>query len=164
MTGLLVTLGMVVAVAAGLAPLILRDLRRAVARRRFARSLTAIAPAFAAFRVAMSSFFPAAVKAAADFDASMGRLKAAMNHPGVHGTPAATLMGLPVVQSDLCTRPPTPAEDARRIVRHGLADVLEWLGEDPGPRPGERVSTAYLVNGTLLASPAIVHRLRELAQ
>jgi hypothetical protein len=26
-------------------------------------------------------------------------------------------------------------EWARRAVRHGLADVLEWLGEDPGPDP-----------------------------
>ena len=31
---------------------------------------------------------------------------------------------------------PTPAEDARRIVRHGLADTLKWLGQDPGPKPG----------------------------
>lgn len=36
-------------------------------------------------------------------------------------------------------RPPTPGEDGRRIVRHGMADVLAWLGEPVGPRPGEPV-------------------------
>lgn len=43
----------------------------------------------------------------------------------------------------LGTRPWTPEEvareDARRIVRHGLADVLAWLGEEPGPAPGQPV-------------------------
>lgn len=31
---------------------------------------------------------------------------------------------------------PTLAEDAVRMVRHGLSDVLNWLGEDVGPKPG----------------------------
>ncbi len=30
---------------------------------------------------------------------------------------------------------PSAGEVARRIVRHGLADVLAWLGEKIGPRP-----------------------------
>lgn len=36
-------------------------------------------------------------------------------------------------------RPPTPGEDGRRIVRHGMADVLAWLGEPVGPAPGSPV-------------------------
>ena len=34
-------------------------------------------------------------------------------------------------------RSPTLAEDARRIVRHGMAEILDWLGEPVGPKPGE---------------------------
>lgn len=45
------------------------------------------------------------------------------------------LRGVPVLVSSLLPYPPTPGEEARRIVRHGLADVLKWLGEDPGPKP-----------------------------
>lgn len=30
---------------------------------------------------------------------------------------------------------PTFAEQIRRRVRHGLADVLAWLGEEVGPEP-----------------------------
>ena len=29
-----------------------------------------------------------------------------------------------------------PGEQARRLVRHGLADILKWLGENVGPPPG----------------------------
>lgn len=36
---------------------------------------------------------------------------------------------LPIVPSD--------GEVARRIVRHGMKDVLAWLGEDVGPAPDE---------------------------
>lgn len=44
--------------------------------------------------------------------------------------------GLRVVASNALPLPPSPGEDARRIVRHGLARVLEWLGEPVGPAPG----------------------------
>lgn len=57
-------------------------------------------------------------------------------------------LGIPVITSDLLpSRPPTPAEDGRRIVRHGLADVLHWLGEDVGPVPGAPVHTMLLLPG-----------------
>lgn len=36
---------------------------------------------------------------------------------------------LPIVATD--------AMIARAIVRHGLADVLRWLGEEPGLAPGQ---------------------------
>ncbi len=34
------------------------------------------------------------------------------------------------------TRHMPPREQGRRLVRHGMADVLAWLGEDVGPPPG----------------------------
>lgn len=63
-----------------------------------------------------------------------------------------SLMGIPVIFSPLCLRSPTLAEEARQIVRHGLADVLTWLGEDVGPAPGERVPTTYLISDPAFAS------------
>lgn len=55
------------------------------------------------------------------------------------GEPAPTFCGLPVEVSELLPMRPSHTEDAVRMVRHGLADVLEWLGEDAGPRPGATV-------------------------
>jgi len=43
-------------------------------------------------------------------------------------------------------RYPTPAEDARRIVRYGMKDVLKWLGMPLGPAPGA-ATHAVLVDG-----------------
>ena len=63
--------------------------------------------------------------------------------------------GLAVVVSPLLPVPPSPAEEARRIVRHGLADVLEWLGEDVGPEPDEPTH-AYRAGNTLIASREFV--------
>lgn len=66
--------------------------------------------------------------------------------------------GLGVVVSPLLPTPPTPGEEARRIVRHGLADVLEWLGEDIGPRP-DHPTHAYQAGNTLFASRAFFEQL-----
>lgn len=41
--------------------------------------------------------------------------------------------------SSLLPMPPTDGDVARRIVRHGLADILRWLGEDVGPQPYDKV-------------------------
>lgn len=43
--------------------------------------------------------------------------------------------GLPVVISPQLPIAPTDGEIIVRVVRHGLADVLAWLGEDVGPLP-----------------------------
>lgn len=43
--------------------------------------------------------------------------------------------GWPVVVSPALPLRPSPGEQGRRIVRHGMADVLAWLGEDVGPKP-----------------------------
>lgn len=40
-----------------------------------------------------------------------------------------------VVVSPTLPIPPSDAVRARRLVRHGMADVLAWLGEDVGPEP-----------------------------
>ena len=66
--------------------------------------------------------------------------------------------GMEIRQSPVLPMSSTDAQDARRIVRHGLADVLAWLGPSaapgghvPGPRPGEPVH-AVEVHGVLFVS------------
>lgn len=48
------------------------------------------------------------------------------------------LFGLEVQVSPLLPIVPSDGENARRIVRHGMADILRWLGEGVGPKPDER--------------------------
>lgn len=94
---------------------------------------------------------------------------------GLRQTTAAVLADNPPVSADAWTgllggirvveslhvpaRDPTPGEDARRIVRHGMADVLAWLGEPVGPAPGERVYTAFLIDNTVLMHPDAVAKI-----
>lgn len=59
--------------------------------------------------------------------------------------------GIPVVASDQLPIPPTDGEVARRIVRHGLARVLEQLGEKVGPKP-EAQTHAMILSGTMFVS------------
>lgn len=66
-----------------------------------------------------------------------------------------TFGGLPVVECSALPLAPTPAQDARRIVRHRLSHVLEKAGEPVGPRPGE-ATHAVIVNGSLHASERAV--------
>lgn len=47
------------------------------------------------------------------------------------------LGGVRIELVDDLARWPDHRDDARRIVRHGMADVLAWLGEPVGPRPGD---------------------------
>ena len=70
------------------------------------------------------------------------------------------LFGIPVIESPVLPMKPTPGMWARRYVRHGMADVLAWLGEDVGPEP-DAETHALLLGGSLHASAAIVGRLRE---
>lgn len=72
----------------------------------------------------------------------------------------AALTGFNVITSNLLPLDPSPGEDARRIVRHGMADVLAWLGEKVGPKPGEQ--THLLIFGKdIHASAVVVGRLLE---
>lgn len=66
--------------------------------------------------------------------------------------------GWPVVISDVLPIPPTHTEQARRIVRHGLADVLDWLGEDIGPAPDAQLHV-MLIDGTMHVSPEAYEHL-----
>lgn len=68
---------------------------------------------------------------------------------------------LPVHVSPLLPYRPSPGEDGRRIVRHGLADVLAWLGEKVGPKPGVPTH-AFLAGGVLFASQEFTERCKAL--
>ena len=69
------------------------------------------------------------------------------NRPQVFGVPVV------VVPKGVLPLGLSPGEEARRIVRHGLADVLRWLKEDVGPSPDDRTHVLYDgVSGTLLFS------------
>ena len=70
------------------------------------------------------------------------------------------LFGIPVVVSPALPLAPSPGADARRMVRHGLADVLAWLGEDVGPKPGD-LTHVLMIGGTMHASAAIAGRLAD---
>jgi hypothetical protein len=72
---------------------------------------------------------------------------------------APMLAGMPVVVSHLCVERPAAGVEARRIVRHGLADVLAWLGQDVGPRPDEPVPAVYVMGGHLVMHPEVRHRV-----
>lgn len=56
------------------------------------------------------------------------------------------LDGIPVLIHPALPMHPSPREDARRMVRHGLADVLAWLGEDVGPEPGAATHVMYVAD------------------
>ena len=45
--------------------------------------------------------------------------------------------GLRLVVSEHLPCYPSDGENARRIVRHGLSDVLKWVGEEVGMAPFE---------------------------
>ena len=51
--------------------------------------------------------------------------------------------GFPVMVSPTLPIIPSTGEWAKRLVRHGLADVLEWLGEKPGPEPDDATHAIY---------------------
>ena len=68
--------------------------------------------------------------------------------------------GLRVIESDALPIAPSPGAVGRRIVRHGMADVLRWLGEDVGPRPEDETHALLLGGNTLLGSAAIVGTIR----
>ena len=73
------------------------------------------------------------------------------------------LGGWNLIPTPMLPMKPSTAEWARRLVRHGMADVLGWLGEDVGPEPD--ALTHILVSDGLAASsgPAafVSHELLE---
>jgi hypothetical protein len=69
-------------------------------------------------------------------------------------------MSMRVVESPLLPLYPTDGENARRIVRQGLADVLLWLGENPGQLPGAPIR-AFQVGDTLFVDADLYATLRR---
>lgn len=76
---------------------------------------------------------------------------------------ANTLLGLDVQVSPALPIVPSPGEDARRIVRHGLAKYIKWClpNENVGPKPGH-VQHVFLLprDHTILVSNDFYQRLR----
>lgn len=70
--------------------------------------------------------------------------------------------GVKVIIHPALPIPPSLAEDVVRSVRHGLADVLEWLGEEVGPKPGEATHVIFASDGLgslMLVSHEVYARL-----
>lgn len=67
-----------------------------------------------------------------------------------------TLGGIPVMVTPILPIYPSPGTWARRFVRHGLADILAWIGEDVGPTPGELTEVIYASDGSRDASRGIL--------
>jgi hypothetical protein len=72
-----------------------------------------------------------------------------------------TFGGLEIIVSDLLPIDPSPGEIGRRIVRHGLADILEWLGEEVGPKPEDKTTALIFGSHALMARDAAVRILGE---
>lgn len=76
--------------------------------------------------------------------------------------PLADQLGVKVVVSNVLPILPTPRQDATRIVRHGLADWVAYIGEQVGPKPGEPIH-ALMIGGTMHASRAFYGRIQAAA-
>lgn len=77
------------------------------------------------------------------------------------GSPAFTYppLGVQVHVTPILPTHPTFSESIRRRVRHGLADVLEWLGEDVGPYPDEPTH-AFRIGNSLYVSQWLYDSLK----
>ena len=76
--------------------------------------------------------------------------------------PLDQLIGVDVVPSRMLPAPPSPGEDARRIVRHGFADAGYWpaAAGEVGPRPGVP-TRAILMGRTLLVDYQLADEIRD---
>lgn len=91
------------------------------------------------------------VMSAEDTDAARAQLAQLPPPDFLASLRSQLVAGVPVVVSPMLPIVPSPGTDARRLVRHGMADVLAWLGEDVGPKPGE-VTHALVAGGSLWVS------------
>lgn len=64
-----------------------------------------------------------------------------------------TATQLPVHVSQALPIPPSAGEVGRRIVRHGLADVLDWIGEPVGPPPDAEGHVVKRADVLLISRP-----------
>ena len=67
-----------------------------------------------------------------------------------------------LVETKWLPREPTLQQDVIRMVRWGMADILEALGEEPGPKPGEPIHAMWAEH-TLSGEP-IMFVSKELHQ
>lgn len=80
------------------------------------------------------------------------------------------LGGLPVMESPALPFRPSPGEEARRIVRHGMRNVLEWLEMEIGPEPGHVTHCVIAMDPArpgarmLYGSKELIAQLRERAR
>lgn len=65
--------------------------------------------------------------------------------------------------SQLLPITPTLETDVIRSVRHGLSDVLEWLGEEVGPKPGEKIH-AIVAGNQLIVSQEFMDMAAAIAR
>lgn len=72
-------------------------------------------------------------------------------------------VGTPIYVTPALPRYPSELEDVRRRVRHGLADVIAWCGDDVGPKPGEPIH-AVAHPDAVFVSQELFDRLREEAR
>lgn len=73
-----------------------------------------------------------------------------------------SLFGLQVVVSEHATTAPDAGEIGRRIVRHGMAEILEWLGEDVGPAIEEPVPASFIIGDSIaFMHPSIANQIRR---
>lgn len=73
-----------------------------------------------------------------------------------------TVAGGPLMDFRISVAPElalTPGEIGRRIVRHGLADVLEWLGEEVGPDQNEEQMLVF--DDIICLSPRMAQLVRD---
>lgn len=73
------------------------------------------------------------------------------------------MWGIPIVVSDALPMDPSPGEWGRRYVRHGMRDILDWLGEDVGPEPDEQTHALVISHDgkdMLYASAALVGKMK----
>ena len=68
--------------------------------------------------------------------------------------------GLRVIVSESLPWEPTDCENTRRIVRHGLKDVLEWLGEEVGMAPFQPTHM-IMSRDSLFVSPHAYLKIKE---
>lgn len=78
----------------------------------------------------------------------------------------SAMWGIPIVVSDVLPMDPSPGEWARRFVRHGMRDIVEWLGEEVGPEPDAQTHVLMATDGAqggemLYASREAVDKMRE---
>lgn len=69
-----------------------------------------------------------------------------------------TVAGIPMVISSALPLHPSDGEVARRLVRHGMAGILDWLGQDVGPAP-DTLTHAYSTGGRMIVSAEMHDRL-----